>query len=68
MYRDTRNVQPTLYLDSKTCAIPSLHRDKFLAKVQGNCPVRRQVTPTNFIAGPLGAMRDTSEYRINKIK
>jgi len=30
-----------------------LHRDKFLAKVPGPYPVRRQVTPTNFIAGPL---------------
>ncbi|MCE5226793.1 MAG: hypothetical protein LLG05_13175, partial [Porphyromonadaceae bacterium] len=53
LYRDARNAQPTLYLDCKTCAIPSLHRDKFLAKVPGFCPVRRQVTSTNFIAGPL---------------
>jgi len=39
---------------AKTRAVPSLHRDGFLAKVPGACPVRRQVTPTNFIAGPLG--------------
>ena len=53
MYHDTRNAQPALYLDGKTCAIPSLHRDSFLAKVPGLFPVLRQVTPTNFIAGPL---------------
>jgi hypothetical protein len=38
---------------AKTRAVPSLHRDSFLAKVPGLYPVRRQVTPTNFIAGPL---------------
>jgi hypothetical protein len=38
---------------AKTRAVPSLHRDSFLAKVPGLCPVRRQITPTNFIAGPL---------------
>ena len=48
-------LKSTLYLDGKTCAIPSLHRDNFLAKVPGSCPVLRQVTPTNFIAGPLVA-------------
>jgi hypothetical protein len=41
LYRDTRNAQPALYLDGKTCApvslrssghgIPSLHRDYFPA-------------------------------------
>jgi hypothetical protein len=41
---------------AKTRAVPSLHRDSFLAKVLGLCPVRRQVTPTNFIAGPLGGI------------
>jgi hypothetical protein len=40
-------------MTAKTRAIPSLHRDNFLAKVPGLCPVRRQVTLTNFIAGPL---------------
>jgi hypothetical protein len=30
-----------------------LHRDNFLAKVQVPCPMRRQATPTNFIAGPV---------------
>jgi hypothetical protein len=54
LYRNTRNAQPVLYLDGKNCAVPSLHRDSFLAKVPGLCPVLRQVTPTNFIAGPLG--------------
>jgi hypothetical protein len=42
---------------AKTRAVPSLHRDSFLAKVPGLCPVLRQVTPTNFIAGPLGVKR-----------
>jgi len=37
---------------AKTRAVPSLHRDNFLAKVPGPCPMLRQVTPTNFIAGP----------------
>jgi hypothetical protein len=41
---------------AKTRVVPSLHRDNFLAKVPGPCPVRRQVTPTNFIAGPLGGI------------
>jgi hypothetical protein len=26
-------------MDGKKCAIPSLHRDNFLAKVSGPCPV-----------------------------
>jgi len=30
-----------------------LHRENFVAKVPGLCPALRQVTPTNFIAGPL---------------
>jgi hypothetical protein len=42
---------------AKTRAVPSLHRDSFLAKVPGPFPVRRQVTPTNFIAGPLYAIQ-----------
>ena len=33
-----RNAHKTLYLDGKKCAIPSLHRDIFLAKVPGLCP------------------------------
>jgi hypothetical protein len=33
-----------LYLDSKKCAIPSLHRDYFLAKVPGLCRCLRRVT------------------------
>jgi len=37
--RDTRNAHKTLYLDGKNCAIPSLHRDSFVAKVSGPCPV-----------------------------
>jgi hypothetical protein len=45
-----------LYLDGKKCAIPSLYRDFYVAKDEGPCPVLRQVTPTNFIAGPLYAI------------
>jgi len=42
-----------LYPDGKNCAVPVLHRDSFLAKVEAQWPVLRQETPTNFIAGPL---------------
>jgi hypothetical protein len=42
---------------AKTRAVPSLHRDSFMAKVPGYNSVRRQVTPTNFIAVPLGFMQ-----------
>jgi hypothetical protein len=37
LYRDTHNAQQTLYLGGKNCAVPSLHRDSFLAKVPGPC-------------------------------
>jgi hypothetical protein len=50
---------------SKTRAIPSLHRDSFLAKVSGLCPVLRQVTPTNFIAGPLVVMLGAAQSIIS---
>ena len=39
--------------DGKYCAIPSLHRDNFLAKVPGRCTVLRRVTQPPFIAVPL---------------
>ena len=44
-----------LYLDGKNCAVPVSHRDPPAggAKVEAPWPVLRQVTPTNFIAGPL---------------
>jgi hypothetical protein len=42
-----------LYLDGKKCAIASLHRDSFLAKVPGLWRCWRQLTQTHFIAGPL---------------
>jgi len=41
---------------AKTRAVPSLHRDSFLSKVPGPCPVLRQVTQPPFIAGPLVKM------------
>jgi len=37
-----------LYPDGKNCAVPVLHRDFFLAKVEALWPVLRQVTPTKF--------------------
>ena len=53
LYRDTRKAHKTLYPDGKKCAIPSLHRDSFPAKVPGPCPVLRRVTQPPHIAGPL---------------
>jgi len=50
-----------LYHDGKNCAVPVLHRDFFVAKDEAQWPVLHQVTPTNFIAGPLGAS-GTSVY------
>jgi len=45
-----------LYPDGKNCAVPVLHRDYFVAKDEAQWPALRQVTPTNFIAGPLAKM------------
>jgi hypothetical protein len=42
-------------MTAKTRAIPSLHRDYFLAKVSGSCRCSRRVTQPPFIAGPLGS-------------
>jgi hypothetical protein len=42
---------------AKTRAIPSLHRDSFLAKVPGPCRCLRRVTQPPFIAGPLGVTK-----------
>jgi hypothetical protein len=42
----------SLYPDGKNCAVPSLHQDYFVAKDETQWLVLRQVTPTNFIAGP----------------
>jgi hypothetical protein len=53
LYRDTRNAQQNLYLDGKTRAIPSLHRDYFLAKVPGPYVCSRRVTQPPFIAEQL---------------
>ena len=39
LYRDRASTQLNLYHDGKKCAIPSLHRDSFAAKVPGPCPV-----------------------------
>ena len=39
LYRDRSCIQLNLYHDGKKCAIPSLHRDNFLAKEPGLCPV-----------------------------
>jgi len=51
-----------LYPDGKNCAVPVLHRDYFVAKDEAQWPALRQVTPTNFIAGPLG-LRDVATSR-----
>jgi hypothetical protein len=50
-----------LYPDGKNCAVPVLHRDYFVAKDEAQWPALRQVTPTNFIAGPLANMRQRFE-------
>jgi len=42
-----------LYPEGKNCAVPVLHRDYFVAKDEAQWLALRQVTPTNFIAGPL---------------
>jgi hypothetical protein len=44
-------------MTAKTRAIPSLHRDYFLAEVSGSCRCSRRVTQPPFIAGPLAFMR-----------
>ena len=49
-------------MTAKTRAIPSLHRDSFLAKVPGLCPVLRRVTQPPHIAGPLGVICATRLY------
>jgi hypothetical protein len=41
---------------AKTRAIPSLHRDYFLAKVSGSARCLRRVTQPPFIAGPLAVI------------
>jgi len=47
-----------LYPDGKNCTVPVLHRDFYVAKDEVPWPALRQVTPTNFIAGPLLASCD----------
>jgi hypothetical protein len=44
-----------------TRAIPSLHRDNFLAEVSGPARCLRRVPQPPFIAGPLGVMHPTIE-------
>ena len=56
LYRDTRLPHIVCTWTAKTHAIPSLYRDYFMAKVEVQWPVLRRVTPTNFIAGPLGGI------------
>jgi len=51
-------------MTAKTRAIPGLHREKFLAKVPGRCPVLRQVPLTNYTAGPLGFIA----FKINTLR
>jgi hypothetical protein len=59
LYRDTRLIQLTPAMTAKTRAIPSLHRDNFLAKVPGPGRCSRRVTQPPFIAGPLAVINLT---------
>jgi hypothetical protein len=52
---------------AKTRAIPSLHRDNFLAKVPGHNRCSRRVTQPPFIAGPLWVMQKRSHTKIWQI-
>ena len=61
-----RNIIPAV--TAKTRAIPGLHREKFLAKVPGLCPVLRQVPLTNYTAGPLGLRDKTTNPDIQHTK
>ena len=55
-------------MTAKKCAIPSLHRDSFLAKVPGSCPDAGRVTQPPHIAGPLGTIvRNSRHYCALKI-
>jgi len=45
-------------------AIPSLYRDSFLAKEHALWPVLRQVTPTNYTAGPLEVIAQILPFQI----
>jgi len=53
LYRDRASTQYNFCHDGKKHAIPSLHRDNFLAKVPGPARCLRRVTQPPFIAGPL---------------
>jgi hypothetical protein len=46
----------TLYPDGKNHAIPSLHRDSFVAYRDSFVVVLRRVTQPPHIAGPLGVI------------
>jgi len=54
--------------DGKNCAVPVLHRDYLVAKDEAPWPVLRQVTPTNFIAGPLWVSRNSNHNKILFLK
>jgi len=57
LYRDRASTQYNFCHDGKKHAIPSLHRDSFLAKVPGPARCLRRVTQPPFIAGPLARIR-----------
>jgi hypothetical protein len=46
----------SLYTDGKKCAIPSLHRDSFSAKVPGFCPDASSSNTTSLYCRPLWAI------------
>jgi hypothetical protein len=60
LYRDTRNAYKICTWMAKTRAIPSLHRDSFLAYRDRFVAVLRRVTQPPHIAGPLCVMRHKS--------
>jgi hypothetical protein len=57
-----------LYPDGKNCAVPVLHRDYFVAKDEAQWPALRQVTPTNFIAGPSECLKTYPFYYKSKTR
>ena len=51
-------------LEGKNCAVPVSHRDFFVAKDEAPWPALRQVTPTNFIAGPLDTITNIAKNQV----
>jgi hypothetical protein len=61
----------SLYLDGKKCAIPSLHRNSFSAKVSGLCPVLASGNTTSPYCRAVRANSGVSEpyrYRASSLR